>query len=124
MNADSNKGFAASPRQIGLRRSGKTHPERALLAGAPATDRLVTKERTATQKQQVAVCLVSCVMAVTRRAWRPREHTWAPDIVDDRVQTEGASNHASYHFVVHEGGVHGPAQELLVVDRHKTAVCS
>ena len=35
-------------------------------------------------------------MAVTRLAWRPRQHTWAP------------------HVRVHESGVHGPVQKLLV----------
>ena len=48
--------------------------------------RLCERKTNADTEHQVVVCLVSCVMAVIRPAWRPREHTWA----------------------------HGPVQELLV----------
>ena len=53
-------------------------------------------------------------MAVARLTWRPREHTWTPDIVDGRVQKEGALQTRLVPLRVHEGGVHGPVQELLV----------
>ena len=57
---------------------------------------------------------MSCVVAVTRVAWRPRQHTWAPHVEDDRVQQEGALQPRLVPLRVHEGGVHGPVQELLV----------
>ena len=57
---------------------------------------------------------MSCVMAVTRFAWRPREHTWDEHVEDDRVQQEGALQPRLVPLRVHEGGVHGPVQELLV----------
>ena len=53
-------------------------------------------------------------MAVTRLAWRPREHTRAPHVEDDRVQQEGALQPRLVPLRVHEGGVHGPVQKLLV----------
>ena len=53
-------------------------------------------------------------MAVTRLAWRPRELTWAPHVEDDRVQQEGALQPRLVPLHVHEGGVHGPVQKLLV----------
>ena len=62
----------------------------------------------------MAVCLASCVMAVTRLAWCPREHTRAPHIEDDRVHKEGALQPRLVPLRVHEGGVHGPVQKLLV----------
>ena len=111
MNADSNQGFAASPRQLGL---GEKRIR--LLAAAAATDRLVMEERTKTQTRNNKCVLtsVSCVMAVTRLAWRPREHTRDPHVEDDRVQNEGALQPRLVPLRVHEGGVHGPVQELLV----------
>ena len=57
---------------------------------------------------------MSCVVAVTMVAWRPREHTRAPHVEDDRVQQEGALQPRLVPLRVHEGGVHGPVQELLV----------
>ena len=57
---------------------------------------------------------MSCVVAVTRLAWRPREHTWDEHVEDDRVQQEGALQPRLVPLRVHEGGVHGPVQELLV----------
>ena len=57
---------------------------------------------------------MSCVVAVTRVAWRPREHTWDEHVEDDRVQQEGALQPRLVPLRVHEGGVHGPVQELLV----------
>ena len=86
MNADSNQGFAASPRQLGL---GEKRIR--LLAAAAATDRLVIEERTKTQirNNKFVLTSVSCVMAVTRLAWRPRQHTRDPHVEDDRVQQEG-----------------------------------
>ena len=62
----------------------------------------------------MAVCLLSCVTAVLRLAWRPREHTWALDVADDRIQEEGALQLRLVPLPVHEGGVHGPVQKLLV----------
>ena len=53
-------------------------------------------------------------MAVTKLAWRPREHTWAPHVVDDRVQQEGALQPRLVPLRFHEGDVHGPVQKLLV----------
>ena len=111
MDANSNQGFAASPRQLGL---GEKRIR--LLAAAAATDRLVMEERTKTQirNNDCVLTSVSCVMTVTRLAWRPREHTWAPHVEDDRVQQEGALQPRLVPLRVHEGGVHGPVQELLV----------
>ena len=57
---------------------------------------------------------MSCVVAVTKVAWCPREHTRAPHVEDDRVQQEGALQPRLVPLRVHEGGVHGPVQELLV----------
>ena len=57
---------------------------------------------------------MSCVVAVTRVAWRPREHTWDEHVEDDRVQQEGALQPRLVPLRVHEGGVHGPVQVLLV----------
>ena len=111
MNADSKQGFAASPRQLGV---GEKRIR--LLAAAAATDRLVIEERTKTQTRNNKCVLtsVSCVMAVTWLAWRPREHTRAPHVEDDRVQQEGALQPRLVPLRVHEGGVHGPVQKLLV----------
>ena len=53
-------------------------------------------------------------MTVTRLAWHPREHARTLDVVDDRVQEEGALQPRLVPLRVHEGGVHGPVQELLV----------
>ena len=53
-------------------------------------------------------------MAVTRLAWRTREHTRDPHVEDDRVQKEGALQPRLVPPRVHEGGVHGPVQKLLV----------
>ena len=92
-------------------------PRRRLLAAAAATDRLVTEERTTTKTRNNKCVLpsVSCVVAVARLAWRPREHTRAPHIEDDRDQKEGALQPRLVPLRVHEGsGVHGPVQELLV----------
>ena len=100
-----------SPRQLGLQEKRLR-----LLAAAAATDRLVIEER-ATTKTRNNMCVltsVSCVMAVTRLAWRPREHTWAPHVEDDRVQQEGALQPRLVPLRVHEDGVHGPVQKLLV----------
>ena len=52
--------------------------------------------------------------AVTKLAWRPRQHTWAPHVEDGRVQQEGALQPRLVPLRVHEGGVHGPVQKLLV----------
>ena len=54
------------------------------------------------------------MVAVTRLAWRPRQHTRAPHVEDDRVQQEGALQPRLVPLRVHEGGVHGPVQKLLV----------
>ena len=74
------------------------------------------EERTTTQTRNNKCVLtsVSCVMAVTRLAWRPREHTRNPHVEDDRVQKEGALQPRLVPLRVHEGGVHGPAQKVLV----------
>ena len=111
MNADSNQGFAASPRQLGL---GEKRIR--LLAAAAATDQLVIAERTTTQirNDDCVLTSVSCVMAVFRLAWRPREHTRAPHVEDYRVPKEGALQPRLVPLRVHEGGVHGPVQKLLV----------
>ena len=87
-----------------------------LLSAAAATDRLVMEERTITKTRNNKCVLTSasCVMAVTRLAWRPREHTWAPHVDDDRVQKEGALQPRLVQLRVHEGGLHGPVQKLLV----------
>ena len=110
-NADSNKGFAASPRQGGQGNCGKTRQN-----VRSATHRLVISERTTKQRRNNKCVMISmsCVMTVTRLAWHPREHTWAPDIVDDRVQEEGALQPRLVPLRVHQGGLHGPAQELLL----------
>ena len=68
--------FASSPRQIGLKSRGKRIRTRA--AGRsrghrPTCDK--GNNHNADTEQQVAVCLVSCVKAVTGLPWRPREHT-------------------------------------------------
>ena len=57
---------------------------------------------------------VSCVVAVAMLAWCPREHTRDPHVEDDRVQQEGALQPRLVPLRVHEGGVHGPVQKLLV----------
>ena len=87
-----------------------------LLAAAAATDRLVIEERTTTKTRNNKCVLtsVSCVMAVAMLAWRPREHTRAPHIEDVRVQKKGALQPRLVPLRVHEGGVHGPVQKLLV----------
>ena len=87
MNADSNQGFAASPRQLGL-----VEKRIRLLAAAAATNRLVIEERTTTptRNNECVLTSVSCVVAVAMLAWCPREHTRTPHIEDDWVQTEGA----------------------------------
>ena len=54
------------------------------------------------------------MIAVTRLAWRPREHTQDPHVEDDRVRKEGALQPRLVPLRVHEGGVHGPVQKLLV----------
>ena len=111
MNADSNQGFAASPRQLGL---GEKRIK--LLAAATGTDRFVIEERTTTQTRnnECVLTSVSCVVAVAMLAWCPREHTRAPHIEDDRVQKKGALQPRLVPLRVHEGGVHGPVQKLLV----------
>ena len=113
MNADSNQGFAASPRQLGL---GEKRIR--LLAAAAATDRLVIEERTTTQtRNNKWRSVLSCVMAVTRLAWCPREHTGAPHIEDDRVKKEGALQPRLVPLRVHEGGVHVPEQNVDVLEQ-------
>ena len=57
---------------------------------------------------------MSFAMTVTRLALRPREHAETLDIVDDRVHEEGALRPRVIPLRVHVGGVHAPAQELLV----------
>ena len=47
------------------------------------------------------------MIAVTRLAWRPREHTRDPHVEDDRVQKEGELQPRLAPLRVHEGGVHG-----------------
>ena len=111
MNADSNQGFAASPRQIALEEKRIR-----LLAAAAATDLRVMEERTTTKTRNNKCVMISmsCVLTVTKLAWRPRQHHCAPHIEDDRVQKEGALQPRLVPLRVHVGGVHGPAQELLV----------
>ena len=53
-------------------------------------------------------------MTVTRLAWHPREHARTLDVLDDRIQEEGALQLRFVPLRVHEGGVHEPVQELLV----------
>ena len=89
MNADSNPGFAASPRQLGL-----VAKRIRLLAAAAAT-----RTTTQTQNNECALTSASCVVAVAMLAWCPRERARAPQIEDERVPQEGALRHASYHFV-------------------------
>ena len=79
-----------------------------LLAAAAATDRLVIEERTTTADTEQQVAVVSCVMAVMRLAWCPREHTQDPHVEDGALQPRLVP------LRVHDGGVHGPAQKLLV----------
>ena len=95
------------------RARGKTH-QAAGLAAAAATNRLVIEERTKTQirNNDCVLTSVSCVVAVARLVWRPKEHT-APHIEDDRVQKECALQPRLVPLRVHEGGVHGPVQKLL-----------
>ena len=57
---------------------------------------------------------MSCGMTVTKLALHPREHAETLDVVDDRVHEEGAVRPSLAPLRVHEGGVHGPVQELLV----------
>ena len=54
------------------------------------------------------------MVAVTRLALHPRQHVETRDIVDDRVHEEGALQPLLVPLRVHEGGVHGPVQKLLV----------
>ena len=54
-------------------------------------------------------------MAVTRLAWRQREHTWDPHVEDDRVQKEGALQPRLVPLRVHKGGVHGVEQDAVDV---------
>ena len=53
-------------------------------------------------------------MTVTRQAWHPRKHAQTLDVADDRVQEAGALPPRLVPLRVHEGGVHGPVQDLLV----------
>ena len=95
------------------RARGKTHQAPGRSRGhRPTCER--GKNHNADTEQQVAVCLVSCVMAVMKLAWCPREHTRDPHVEDDRVQKEGALQPRLVPLRVHEGGVHGPVQKLLV----------
>ena len=114
MNADSNKAFAASPRPFGPGCREKTGQNE--LAAAAATHQLVIRARTTkkTQNNKCVLTSVSCVMTVTRLAWHPGEHAWTLDIVDDRVQEEGALQPRLVPLRVHEGGVRGTVQKLLV----------
>ena len=83
-----------------------------LLAAAAATDRLMMEEETATQTRnnECVLTSVSCVVAVAVLAW----YTRAPHVEDDRVQKEGALQPRLVPLRVHESGVHGPVQKLLV----------
>ena len=54
------------------------------------------------------------MVAVTRLALHSRQHVETRDIVDDRVHEEGALPPLLVPLRVHEGGVHGPVQKLLV----------
>ena len=58
MNADSNQGFAASPRQLG---PGEKRIK--LLAAAAATDRLVIEERINNADTEQRLCLDQCVLS-------------------------------------------------------------
>ena len=106
MNADSNKEFAASPRQVELGSCGKNASERVLPAAAAATHQLVLRESVLTS--------VSCAMTVTRLAMHPREHARTLDVADDRVNEDDALRPRFVPLRVHRGGVHGIVQELLV----------
>ena len=53
-------------------------------------------------------------MTVTRLALHPREHARTLDVADDRIHEEGALQPRIVPLRVHEGGVHGRVQELLV----------
>ena len=74
------------------------------------------EDRTHGADTEQRLCLDQCVLrvAVTRLAWRPRQHTRAPHVEDDRVQQEGALQPRLVPLRVHEGGVHGPVKKLLV----------
>ena len=81
-----------------------------------ATQQLVIRED---QRKRNNKCVltsggVSCAMTITRLALHPREHARTQDIVDDRVQEEGALRQLLVPPRVHEGGVHAPVKELLV----------
>ena len=53
-------------------------------------------------------------MTVTRLALHPRDYSRILAVVDDRVHEEGALRPRLVPLRFHEGGVHGPVQELLV----------
>ena len=93
------------------RARGKTHQ-------APGRSRGPTcdggKNHNADTENECVLTSVSCVMAVARLACCPREHTRDPHVEDDRVQKEGALQPRLVPLRVHEGGVHGPVQKLLV----------
>ena len=74
------------------------------------------RERTTTQTRNNKCVVTSMpgVVTVPRLAWHPREHAQTLDVVDDRVQEEGALQPRLVPLRVHEGGVHGPVQELQV----------
>ena len=53
-------------------------------------------------------------MTVAKPALHPRDHARTLVVVDDVVHEEGALRPRLEPLRVHEGGVHGPVQELLV----------
>ena len=107
---------AATSRTWKLRKNAS---ERVLPAAAAATQPTCDKRKNHIEDTEQQVCLdqwtsVSCAMTVTRLALHPREHARTLDVVDDRVNEEGALQPRLVPLRVHEGGVHGPVQELLL----------
>ena len=94
---------------------GANASERVQPAAAAAASQLVIRERTTkTRYNSCVLTSVSCAMTVTRLALHQREHARTLDVVDDRVHEEGALQPRLELLRVHEGGVHGHVQELLV----------
>ena len=99
MNADSNQGFAAAARATGktAQAAGRSRGHRPTCDGEQ-------NPRSRYRTETVSWQIMSCVVAVTRVAWRPREHTWDEHVEDDRVQQEGPLQPRLVPLRVHEGG--------------------
>ena len=80
----------------------------------PTCDKRKNQQRKRNNKCVLTSGGVSSAMTVTKLALHPRERARVLDVVDHRVHEEGPLRSRLVPLRVHEGGVHGPVQELLV----------